>query len=83
MNGIRFHTKDHEHTHRTQNRGVFVSGEDSGTKIDYYGELRNVLELTYLGNNRVYLFECDWWDTRDGTRMQSDEHCTSLNTSRT
>ena len=83
VNGVRFHTKDREHTRRTQNSGIFVSGEDGGTKTDYYGELRNVLELTYLGNNHVYLFECDWWDTRDGTGMQRDEHCTSVNTSRT
>ena len=69
VNGVRFHTKDREHTRRTQNSGVFVSGEDGGTKTNYYGELRNVLELTYMGNNRVYLFECDWWETRDGTRM--------------
>ncbi|KAK9993895.1 hypothetical protein SO802_023598 [Lithocarpus litseifolius] len=83
VNGVRFHTKDREHTRRTQNSGVFVSGEDGVTKTDYYGELRNVLELNCLGNNHVYLFECDWWDTRDGTGMQRDKHFTSVNTSRT
>ncbi|KAK9994727.1 hypothetical protein SO802_024430 [Lithocarpus litseifolius] len=83
VNGVRFHTKDREHTRRTQNSGVFVLGEYGVTKSDYYGELRNVLELNYLGNNHVYLFECDWWDTRDGTRMQRDKHFTSVNTSRT
>ena len=36
-----------------------------------------------MGNNRVYLFECDWWDIRDGTGIQRDEHFTSVNTSRT
>ena len=59
VNGVRFHTKDCEHTHCTQNSGVFVSSKDGGTKTNYYGELRNVLELSHMGNNRVYLFECD------------------------
>ena len=83
VNGVRFHTKNHEHTHHTQNSGFFVSGEDGITKTNYDDELRNVLELNYSGNNRVYLFECDWWDTRNGLGMQRDKHFTSVNTSHT
>ena len=34
VNGVRFHTKVREYTHRTQNSGGFVSSEDGITKTD-------------------------------------------------
>jgi len=39
--------------------------------------------VLHYGQNRVYLFECDWWDIGHRTRMEIDEHFTSVNTSRT
>jgi hypothetical protein len=48
--------------------------------IDFYGELKNILVLSY-SRNRVYLFKCDWWDIGHRTRMQTNEHFTSVNTS--
>uniref|UniRef100_A0A2N9GAQ5 Transposase-associated domain-containing protein n=1 Tax=Fagus sylvatica TaxID=28930 RepID=A0A2N9GAQ5_FAGSY len=78
-----FHTKDRDRTRRTQNSGITVPGEHESTTINYYGELRNILELHYMGRKQVYLFECDWWDIGNRTGMQKDEHFTSVNTSRT
>jgi hypothetical protein len=83
MNGVRFHTKDHDRTRHTQNSGITVPGEHESTTINYYGELRNILELHYMGRKQVYLFECNWWDIGNRTGMQKDEHFTSVNTSHT
>ena len=30
--------------------------------VSYYGVLIEVVELHYLGGNRVLLFNCDWWN---------------------
>ena len=59
MNGVRFHTKDRARTRHTQNSGITVSVEHESMTINYYGELRNILELHYMGRKQVYLFECD------------------------
>lgn len=73
INGFRFHTKDREKERKTQSSGVFVTGETNSYasardnnpivgNIDYYGILTDVIELHYLGGNRVVLFKCDWRD---------------------
>jgi hypothetical protein len=82
VNGVRFHIKDYERTLRTQNSGIVVQGEHNMKNIEFYGELKNILVLRY-GRNRVYLFECNWWDVGHRTGIQIDEHFTSVNTSRT
>jgi hypothetical protein len=82
VNGVRFQTEDREETRRTQNSGISVPGEHELTNIDYYGELKNILELRYMGGNRIYLFECNWWNIGNRLGMQNDEHFTSVNTSR-
>ncbi|CAN1271824.1 hypothetical protein LINPERPRIM_LOCUS14322 [Linum perenne] len=77
INGYCFHTKDHEKTLKTQNSGVIVIGDDGVgvDTIDYYGVLREIIELKYLGGRRVVLFRCDWCDVYDKTRgMQVDEY---------
>ena len=35
-----------------------------------------------MGGNRIYLFECNWWNIRNRLGMQNDEYFTSVNTSR-
>ena len=82
VNGVRFHIKDYERTLHTQNSGVVVQGEHNMKDIEFYGELKNFLVLHY-GQNRVYLFECNWWDIEHRTGIQIDEHFTSVNTSLT
>jgi hypothetical protein len=83
VNGVRFHTKECEQTRTIQNSGIVVRGEHGTSNIEFYGVLRNILELRYPGPNHVYLFECDWWNTRSRTGMQMDQYFTTVNTSRT
>ena len=62
VNGIRFHTKDRDDQHTTQNSGVLVSGDHYEDMIDFYGVLLNVVMLDYIFNNQVVLFKCEWFD---------------------
>ena len=82
MNGVRFHTKARNQTRCTQNNGITIPGEYESMNINYYGELKNILDLHYMGRKHVYLFECNCWDIRNRTGMQKDEYFTSVNTSR-
>ena len=67
VNGFRFRVEDSDKKFRTQNSGVVVS-DDIGSEvgnIDYYGVLTEILELQYLGDRRVVLFYCKWFDVHD------------------
>ncbi|KAF7800959.1 uncharacterized protein G2W53_044548 [Senna tora] len=61
VNGYRFHTQDRALRRKTQNSGVLVKGDVSDTEKEYYGVLEDVYELSYVGNQKVYLFKCHWW----------------------
>jgi hypothetical protein len=50
--------------------------------IDYYYELKRVLDLCYPNANTVYLFECDWWNIGSSIGIRTDQGFTSVNTSR-
>jgi hypothetical protein len=82
VNGVRYHTKEYAETRTTQNSGIFVSGDDGNSVTEYYGELKNILELHYPGQNRVYLFDCDWWDTGSAAGLRMEQGFTFVNTSR-
>ncbi|KAF7802613.1 uncharacterized protein G2W53_041724 [Senna tora] len=88
VNGFRFHTRARALGKKTQNSGVLVRGDDSDDSKEYYGVLEHVYELSYIGNRKVYLFKCTWWDVaRLGRGYKIDKygfvsvntHC-SLNT---
>lgn len=74
INGIRFHTRDRDANKRTQNSGVVVKGEHRGKSIEFYGVLTDIIELSYLGENRVVVFKCDWLDLTHKKGIQVDEH---------
>lgn len=77
VNGYRFHTEDREKSLRTQNSGVVVIGNtgNGDENIDYYGVVTDIIEIQYLGRNRVVLFRCKWWDVYDKLRgVKSDEY---------
>lgn len=65
VNGSMFRTKDSEMVRDTQNSGVVVMGENDR---EYYGVLRDIIEVQYIGGNRVILFKCDWWDVHSPGR---------------
>ncbi|XP_049359540.1 uncharacterized protein LOC125824236 [Solanum verrucosum] len=80
VNGFRFHTK--ELVRKTQNSGVLVRGDDSDSNKEYYGVLEDIYELCYVGNRKVHLFKCHWWDVaRLGRGYKIDKYgFTSVNT---
>ncbi|KAL5764358.1 hypothetical protein ACOSQ2_016952 [Xanthoceras sorbifolium] len=44
---------------RTQNCGVLVKVEHGGKSIDFYRVLKDIIEVSYLGQNRVVIIKCD------------------------
>ena len=73
INGHRFHTKDRETRRKSQNSGVVVQGDHQGEIIDFYGVLIDIIELSYLGRNKVLIFKCDWWDIGNKRRIHVNE----------
>ncbi|RVW23778.1 hypothetical protein CK203_097575 [Vitis vinifera] len=66
----------------------FVSAKDKNLipgHVSYYGVLTDVIELHYLGGNKVILFKYDWWDViNSGRGIKKDEYgFTCLNFERT
>lgn len=80
VNGFRFQTK--EIMRKMQNSGVLVRGDDSDCTKEYYGVLEDIYELQYVGNKKVYLFKCHWWDVAHlGRGYKIDKYgFTSVNT---
>ncbi|XP_056688246.1 uncharacterized protein [Spinacia oleracea] len=62
VNGYRFRTQNLDKNLRTQNSGVVVLGNtgDGDENMDYYGVVTEILEIQYLGGNRIVLFRCNW-----------------------
>ncbi|XP_075110547.1 uncharacterized protein LOC142161640 [Nicotiana tabacum] len=81
VNGFRFHTKELALRRKMQNSGVLVRGDDSDSNKEYYGVLEDIYELSYVGNRKVYLFKCHWWDVaRLGRGYKIDKYgFTSVN----
>ncbi|KAF7812499.1 uncharacterized protein G2W53_033475 [Senna tora] len=70
VNGYRFHTKKYGENKTTINSGVCVKGSIYGENdLDYYGILEEVLELSYLGSHKLFLFKCHWFDPTDGVKV--------------
>ena len=64
--GYRFNTLRHDKGLRTQNSGVVLLGDTGNDmKTNFYGVLKDVLRLEYLGGNYIVLFRCDWYDVFD------------------
>lgn len=69
--GYIFHTYDYGKDKKNANYGVCVKGTSSsglGEEHDYYGVLREILELQYPGKDHLTLvvFKCDWYDSTIG-----------------
>ncbi|GFS33434.1 DEAD-box protein abstrakt [Actinidia rufa] len=49
---------------------------------NFYGHLINVWEFEYMCQNKVILFQCDWYNTDNAGRnctIRTDKYCTSIN----
>jgi hypothetical protein len=84
VNGVRFHTVDREKNRRTQNSGILANGEHDNEDVDFYGCLKEIIELSYNSdfndNRTVVLFRCDWFDTHGKKfRMKDDGIFRSIN----
>jgi hypothetical protein len=75
INGYVFQTEEYGHRRNTYNSGVCIKGSTfSEFEVDYYGRLKEVIELQYHSEqNRVFLFKCYWYDTTD-RRIRVDPH---------
>lgn len=85
-NGFIFHTKERSVMRSFDNSGVlckadttcYASTSDNNPiegAIDYYGVLREVVELQYLGHLSVVLFKCDWYNVLSSFNgMKIDEY---------
>jgi hypothetical protein len=81
INGFTFHTTSREDNRQTQNSGVVNVSEDDN--INYYGRIKDIIELNYNGAFKVILFKCDWYDVHHHAGMKKDAFgFTSLNFSR-
>ena len=81
VNGVRFNTVDRDKNKKTQNNGVMTQGTHNGQFIDFYGTLKEIIELEYNSEERtVVLFKCDWFKL-DGknTELQYDGFFKSIN----
>ncbi|XP_050255283.1 uncharacterized protein LOC126701217 [Quercus robur] len=71
INGFLFRTKESEQMLKTQNSGVVVKGDESTGYIDWFGVIKKIITLDYLGSNEVILFKCDWFEVPPQGRHQS------------
>uniref|UniRef100_J3LNX2 DUF4218 domain-containing protein n=1 Tax=Oryza brachyantha TaxID=4533 RepID=J3LNX2_ORYBR len=81
VNGVRFNTVDRDKNKKTQNSGVMTQGTHNGQFIDFFGTLKEIIELEYNSEERtVVLFKCDWFklDGRN-TQLQYDGFFKSIN----
>jgi hypothetical protein len=84
MNGVSYSTIGHEKSLRTQNSGVMSPSFDEGEPLDFYGVLREVIQLVYPGLKRkkVVLLSCDWYNQvgkSGGKGINDDRHYKSIN----
>lgn len=86
INGYRFRINRIDKKKRNQNCGVFVratrnsysSRQDRNPidgELDYYGVLKDIIELNYEDGRKVVLFECDWCNSEgNSTGVQIDQY---------
>jgi hypothetical protein len=60
VNGVRFNIVHRDKHRKTQNSGVMAQGTHNDQIIDYFGTLKEIIQLEY-GSDKwsVVLFKCD------------------------
>ncbi|XP_015170830.1 uncharacterized protein [Solanum tuberosum] len=56
---------------KNQNSGVVVKSNEHTGNVDYFGRIRRILEIQYMNNKSVMLFQCDWFELPPQGRSQS------------
>jgi len=75
ITGWRFNVKDRDMSLKSQNNGVFIRGDENTGNIYYFDVLTDIIELSYLNENNVILFKCDWWDVHSKGRGYKEDVC--------
>ena len=77
---------DHEKSLSTQNSGVMVAVTNEGQLVEFYGVLREVIQLMYNCSIQSYrmvvLLRCDWYNLVGKTKsigIGNDGHFRSVN----
>ena len=85
VNGVRYCTVERDKNKKTQNSGVACAGAYRSEMIDFYGTLKEIIELQYNtkddgAKRTVVVFRCDWYKL-DGkhTAVRDDGFCKSIN----
>lgn len=81
VNGVRFNTVDRDSNKKTQNSGVMSQSTHNGQSTDFFGTLKEIIQLDYHGDDRsAVLFKCDWFKL-DGKRtaLNDDGYFKSIN----
>ncbi|WMV59447.1 hypothetical protein MTR67_052832 [Solanum verrucosum] len=71
LNDFRFRTMESELGLKTQNSGVIVKSDEHTGNVDYFGKIRRILEIQYMNNKSIILFQCDWFEVPPQGRSQS------------
>ncbi|GJS01428.1 Myc-type, basic helix-loop-helix domain-containing protein [Tanacetum coccineum] len=75
VNGVKFVVHERDILHTTQSSGVSTPGLDGEM---YYGQLEEILELTYIGPRKVVLFRCKWFDTINPKNHTTRNKCSYI-----
>ena len=86
INGVRYSSVDREKSLPTQNSGVMTVVTHEGQSVEFYGVLREVIQMMYnssvQSHRTMVLLCCDWYNL-DGTTksagIDDDEHFRSVN----
>ena len=81
VNGVRFNTVNRDKNKKTQNSGVMSQATHNGQIIDFFGNIKEIIQLDYnLEERSVVLFKCDWFKL-DGKRtaLKDDGFFRSIN----
>lgn len=80
VNGYKFHTKEYGENKATINSGVCIKGSCyNDFEKDYFGTLISVIQLQYVGMNRITLFKCLWYDTENGVKVDGKHGLVEIN----
>ncbi|KAG6479232.1 hypothetical protein ZIOFF_062694 [Zingiber officinale] len=84
VNGIRYHTRSRDARRTTQNSGVSVPSSVDGDNLDFFGVLKDVVQLFYSFRYKVQLFWCEWFQCNPKKKSIVEEFgLLSIDTSKT